>query len=121
MLKQFLIVGLGGGLGSMLRYAASFIIRQSNFPWTTWLVNVSGSLIIGIVMGITLNATATNQSWKLFLATGICGGFTTFSAFSFETLRMIHEGRSIMALTYILSSVLISILAVYIGYTIFSN
>ncbi len=115
MLKDFLLVGAGGAIGSMLRYAGNIIYQNKTFPATTFIINIVGSLIIGIVMGWCLK-NETSANWKLFLATGICGGFTTFSAFSFENLLLLQNGKIFLSLLYIVGSVVIGIAAALLGY-----
>src|SRR5438105_1243360 len=96
MMKNLLFVGLGGGLGSMLRYACQrwFLQHYSQpFPWGTFTVNIIGCLLIGIFWGISFRNFANMETWKLFLMTGICGGFTTFSAFTLESVDLLKEER----------------------------
>ena len=116
MLKKLLLVGLGGSIGSMARYAASLLIRSKSFPFATLSVNVIGSFIIGLVFALSIKEAALSNSWKLFLATGICGGFTTFSAFSVENMELLQNGKTGMALTYIMLSIVLGILATFLGY-----
>src|SRR5690349_11304742 len=99
MIKQALLVGLGGGIGSMARYLTSLVISVHAFPLATFIVNITGSFIIGCVMGLAKNGDV-NVNWTLFLATGICGGFTTFSALSAENLSMLQNGRYALPLLY---------------------
>jgi fluoride exporter len=117
MLKDFLLVGAGGAIGSIARYAGNILFHYKPFPATTFFINIIGSFIIGIVMGWCIkNEPATN--WKLFLATGICGGFTTFSAFSFENLLLLQNGKIFLSLLYITGSVVLGIAAAWLGYKI---
>jgi fluoride exporter len=118
MLKNFLLVGLGGGIGAILRYFFSSIIKHSTFPYNTLIINIAGSLLIGIVFGLTEKSNAISEQLKLFLATGICGGFTTFSAFSVENMQLIKEGNYVTAGLYIFVSVLLCIIAVFAGFKI---
>lgn len=115
MLKSFLLVGTGGMIGSVLRYLFSVIIKPSSFPYATLSVNVIGSLIIGIVIGFTIKAGDSNDSWKLFLATGVCGGFTTFSAFSLECVSLIQQQRYSAVATYIGLSLVLGTGATFAG------
>lgn len=117
MLKEFLLVGAGGAIGSMLRYTGNLLHHSKSFPVATFLINITGSFIIGMVMGWCLKNEASS-SWKLFLATGICGGFTTFSAFSFENLLLLQNGKVFLSLLYITGSVLLGIAAAWLGYKI---
>ncbi len=116
MIKNLFIVGLGGGIGSIIRYAASLLINSKLFPYATLAVNITGSFIIGLVFALTIKEAGFSNNWKLFLATGICGGFTTFSAFSLENMGLLQNGRIGMAGTYILLSVILGILATFLGY-----
>jgi CrcB protein len=117
MFKNILLVGLGGFLGTIIRFLFYQIIKsQESYP-VTFLINVIGSLIIGIIIALNLKH-GINDQWKLFLATGVCGGFTTFSSFSIENLQLIQQGKFGLSLLLILSSVFISIIAAYIGYKI---
>ena len=116
MIKNLLLVGLGGSIGSMVRYAASFLIRSKLFPYATLSVNITGSFIIGLVFAMSLKEEGLSNNWKIFLATGICGGFTTFSAFSLENMGLLQTGKIGMAVTYILLSIILGILATFLGY-----
>lgn len=113
--KNILLVGLGGMGGSILRYAVSIAVKQPAFPLATWLVNFIGSFAIGIVMGIA--AKQDNfDNWRLFLATGICGGFTTFSAFAWENLQLLQQQRFGTFALYIAASISLCLIAVAAGY-----
>lgn len=116
MIKNLLLVGLGGGIGSMARYAASFLIRSKSFPFATLCVNVIGSFIIGLVFAMSIKEAGLSNNWKLFLATGICGGFTTFSAFSLENMGLMQSGKIGIAVTYIFLSIVLGIVATFLGY-----
>src|SRR4051812_2041462 len=93
MIKQLLIAGLGGAIGTMARYGIYCIIRPQSFPYATLMINIAGSLLIGMIMAFSLRHSQWPDSRVVFLATGICGGFTTFSAFSYENLLLIQNGR----------------------------
>lgn len=118
MIKNVLLVGLGGGIGSMARYlcqrwfATSYV---SSFPWGTFTVNIIGCLAIGIFWGLSFKSFNTNESGKLFLMTGLCGGFTTFSAFTLEGVSFLREQKLALFFSYVAASVLIGLLATYIG------
>lgn len=118
MLKNLLLVGLGGGIGSMLRYAATLLINSRYFPYSTLAVNILGSFIIGIVLAMSLRDEVFFSNWKLFLATGICGGFTTFSAFSLENMALLQNGKYGLALAYTVISIVFGIIAAFWGYQI---
>lgn len=116
MLKNFLLVGLGGGLGSALRYGSSLLMSSKLFPWATLAINILGSLVIGIVFALSIRQEPLANNWKLFLATGICGGFTTFSAFSLENMGLLQSGKYGIAIAYISASIVLGIAATFIGY-----
>lgn len=116
MFKNFLLVGLGGALGSMLRYAFYLAITVKQFPLATFAVNIIGSFIIGAVLALSLKDDLFLNNWKLFLATGICGGFTTFSAFSLENITLLQNQKYFIALVYIVSSIVLGIAAAWLGF-----
>lgn len=116
MLKNFILVGLGGAIGSMLRHAAQLFITTKHFPFATLAVNILGSFIIGLVLALSIKDDTFLNNWKVFLATGICGGFTTFSTFSADNISLFQSGKYSIALLYIITSVVISILAAGLGF-----
>jgi len=116
MIKNLLLVGLGGSIGSMVRYAVSLLTNSKLFPYATLSVNIIGSFIIGIVFALSIKEAGLSNNWRLFLATGICGGFTTFSAFSLENMGLLQSGRIGIALTYIIISIVLGIAATFLGY-----
>jgi fluoride exporter len=116
MLKNFILVGLGGATGSMLRYAVSLLLVNRVFPLATLLVNVAGSFLIGLILALGIKNESFAGNWKLFLATGICGGFTTFSAFSAENLQLLQNGKPLVSLLYIAVSIVAGIFAAFLGY-----
>ena len=115
MLKNFFFVGLGGGIGSMLRYGAALMIPSRYFLYSTLVVNILGSFFIGLIFALSTEGSLSNN-WKLFLAMGICGGFTTFSAFSMENLLLVQNGKFIAAIFYIAISVVAGFSAAWMGY-----
>ena len=116
MFKNFLLVGLGGAIGSMLRYAVYLIITTKQFPVATLAINITGSFIIGVVLAAGLKDESFLNNWKIFLATGICGGFTTFSAFSLENITLLQNGKYFIAFIYIAASIVLGIAASFLGY-----
>jgi fluoride exporter len=116
MLKNILLVGLGGGIGSMARFAFSLLIRSKQFPYAILSINIIGSFIIGLVFAMSIKEEGLSANWKLFLTTGICGGFTTFSAFSLENMELLQSGKIGMAFLYITLSVVLAIAATFLGY-----
>jgi len=116
-MKQVLLVFIGGGVGSALRYLVGKFLKipASGFPWSTFSVNVLGSLIIGILMGVTLKNSALSENQTLLLITGICGGFTTFSAFAYENQVFLKEGDFTNFFIYTLGSIGVGLAAVFLG------
>lgn len=116
--RMWIIVGTGGFLGSVLRYLMAVALTRwfpSPFPWGTFVVNVVGSLIIGLVFGFSQRYNWADPAWRLFLATGFCGGFTTFSAFAMENVQLLQAGSYAMLFTYVLACVALCLLAVVLG------
>lgn len=116
-MKQAFLVFLGGGIGSCLRYLIGKSLNPlfSGFYLGTYLVNVLGCLLIGLILGYALKDSMLTQSHVLLLATGFCGGFTTFSAFAFENFNLIKAGDYLNFSLYTLGSIITGILAVFLG------
>ncbi|MCL1887956.1 MAG: fluoride efflux transporter CrcB [Kiritimatiellaeota bacterium] len=117
-MKLILAVGAGSFIGGVSRYLLSLLIQAktaSSFPLPTLIVNITGCFCIGIVIGL-FDKGQLSHEWKLFLATGVLGGFTTFSAFSNETLHLFRGGCAGHALLYILVSVVLGLLATGAAY-----
>ena len=113
---NFLFVALGGALGSVLRYFMSLVIpKVAGFPWPTFVANILGCLCIGIFSGLFLKCDSLSPNLKLFLVTGFCGGFTTFSTFANESFGMMKAGDVLLTALYVGASVIIGILAVWGG------
>lgn len=110
---NILAVGLGGALGAIFRYLLGQIIPKlgSGFPIATFAVNLIGCFAIGLVVGLAGKHSNIDPRVILFLQTGICGGFTTFSTFSLESLTLIEEGKIVIGILYIVLSVLLGLLA----------
>jgi CrcB protein len=111
-------VAIGGALGSVLRYLISswFVARVgTSFPWGTFVINVSGSLLIGIVLQLALSRTGLNPYLRLFFATGILGGYTTFSSYAFETHTLAGSAAPLQSVAYALGSVIAGVTAAYAG------
>lgn len=118
MIKNLLLAGLGGGIGTMARYACQRWVSQSffsHFPWGTFAVNIIGCFAIGVFWAISFKSFASNEHWKIFLMTGICGGFTTFSAFTLEGVQLLKSDRLGLFFIYATSSVLLGLAATYLG------
>ena len=97
MITRLLLVAAGGALGSMLRYlvaTGAVAWLGPSFPWGTFLVNAAGSFLIGLVQQLAFEALVLSEETRLFLATGVMGGLTTYSAFSYETVRLFETGAS---------------------------
>ena len=116
-MKQLLLVFLGGGLGSCLRFLISktFNPYYQHFFLGTFLVNIIGCLIIGIVLGLSFKSNYLTQNQTLLLSTGFCGGFTTFSAFAFEKHSLLKAGELFNFSVYTLSSIVLGVIAIAAG------
>jgi len=118
-MNGFFLVALGGAIGASLRHGAGLAavrLAPAGWPWATFFVNVAGSLIMGLVVGwLALRSAEGGQSVRLFLATGVLGGFTTFSAFSLELAQMMQEGALGKAAGYAGASLLVGVAALFIG------
>ncbi|MEY8021285.1 fluoride efflux transporter CrcB [Muriicola sp. SD30] len=116
-MKHFLLVFLGGGIGSGLRFLISKFLNPyfSSFFLGTFSVNIIGCFLIGLILGIATKSAALNNTFLIFLTIGFCGGFTTFSSFALENYGMLREGQIFSFLIYTLSSILAGILAVAMG------
>lgn len=118
-MQQFLLVGLGGGVGAMLRYAlGSWVMHHTpgwKFPVGTFVVNVVGCLVAGILTRLIEAFEWFKPDTRLFLFTGILGGFTTFSAFGVETVALIRRGETGVALAYVGMSVVVGLMALWLG------
>lgn len=124
MLHTLLIVALGGGIGSALRYAVSKFVQDSTngtFPYHTFAVNIVGCLLIGLFYGLAARGHLGNNATTLLLTTGLCGGFTTFSTFCNENIALLRGDNAFVALVYVASSVFCGLLAVMLGYLIIEN
>ena len=117
-MKSFLLVFLGGGLGSGLRYLVAIAMNQYSkvLPFGTFAVNMIGCLLIGLVLGYAQKENTLTSNQTLLLATGFCGGFTTFSAFASENLELIRNGELFNFSIYAIGSVFVGMLLILIGY-----
>ncbi len=118
MIKTILAIGLGGFLGSVARFLTSRFIQNSFisiFPLGTFLVNISGCFLLGVIYGISEKNDLLSPIWKMFLAIGFCGGYTTFSTFSGESLGLLRDGAYFYFLLYTTFSVFLGIAATLLG------
>jgi len=116
--KAFLLVGIGGAAGSMLRYGIGAALSRyvtNPFPIGTFSINVIGSLIIGILFGLVARNQWLQEGGMLLLASGFCGGFTTFSTFALENVTMLQKGQSMIAFLYLGASVIVGLLLCRMG------
>lgn len=117
---NYLAIFLGGGLGACLRHYATLMAHRffgMRYPYGTFLINVTGSVFLGFVATLALQRSGSfNPQVRLFLATGVAGGFTTFSTFSWEILTLFREGQILAGVLYSAVSVIIGLIGVYLGY-----
>lgn len=116
-MKQLLLIFIGGGTGSMLRYLIDRWLSSAAFPWGTFAVNIIGCFLIGL-FGSWIARHSLSPDLRLLLVVGLCGGFTTFSTFSNEALTMMRNGQYALCFTYITISVAAGLAATLIGKTV---
>ncbi len=119
MLKIYLLVFMGGGIGSVARVAIARFLAQwalPAFPFATFSVNIIGSFLIGLFWGMPW--VSEKQSWQYLLTMGFCGGFTTFSAFSWENFNLLKQGNVFLFFVYVLLSVVLCVLGTWGGYSL---
>lgn len=120
---NLLAVGLGGAVGAISRYLLGLLVPKldNGFPLATFAVNLVGCILIGLIVGIIGKYGNLEPRLVLFLQTGICGGFTTFSTFSLETLTLLEEGRYTVAVLYIVLSIVLGLFALFAAKQIVSG
>lgn len=123
IIKNIVVVGAGSFIGGAARYVVSLAMKNvsKGFPWTTLAVNLVGCFLIGLLWGHFTRSASENSNWALFLTVGLCGGFTTFSTFSKESLMMLQSGNFWGFAGYVALSVIVGIALVALGYSIFST
>jgi CrcB protein len=115
---NYVLVFIGGGLGSTLRYIVNIVSPRflgTDFPYHTFIINITGSIVMGLVAGYLGFKGDAAQSWRLFLMTGILGGYTTFSAYSLDAAILYERGEIGLALFYVIGSVVFSIAGLFAG------
>jgi CrcB protein len=115
---SYLIVFLGGGLGAAARHGVNVLTARllgTHFPYGTLTVNVTGSVLMGLLAAYFAFKGDASQHWRLFMTTGILGGYTTFSAFSLDVALLYERGAILLALAYVLASVILSVAGLFAG------
>jgi CrcB protein len=118
MTKNLFLIAMGGAIGSMARYLCQKWFYENyphTFPWGTFMVNLLGCFLIGIIYEISEKSSVLTPQARLLLITGLCGGFTTFSTFAFENMNLLRSGDTIYFLLYTIASVVLGIAAVFAG------
>ena len=115
---SYLLVFVGGGLGATLRHFVNMVCARAfgtGFPWGTFIINITGSTVMGLVAGYLAFKGEASQPWRLFVMTGILGGYTTFSAFSLDAALLYQRGELASAALYVVGSVVLSIAGLFAG------
>lgn len=118
MIKTLIIIGLGGFLGSVCRFLVQQLLSQqilSSYPWGTFVANMLGCFLIGVIFGYTMVNSSLPQEAIWFFATGFCGAFTTFSTFSYEGILLINNERVLIAFLYLGISVFLGLILTWVG------
>jgi len=121
MLRNIFIVGTGGFIGSVMRYLLQIVVEkglESTFPFGTFIANISGSFVIGMVYAVAEKGNLMSPDWRLFLTVGLCGGYTTFSSFSYNNLNLLRDNSVFYFLLNTGGSLFLGIFAVYLGIVI---
>ena len=120
MFKNIVLVGAGGAVGSIFRYLIAIVLKESSaqFPWATFTVNIAGCFIIGVLFGWAEKYEWMQGSLLLFLATGFCGGFTTFSSFALENIGLFQKHLTVTAILYMMLSLFLGLLLCRSGFSL---
>ena len=120
MINNILYIAAGGAFGSVIRYIITYFFKifYPNFPIGTLLINVLGSFLIGLLVSYMQNSNISENIFKYFLIIGLLGSFTTFSAFSIETLELFRQEKIILSFIYVISSITLTLCAAYVGFII---
>jgi len=115
---SYILVFVGGGLGATLRHVINLVCARCmapGFPWGTFIINITGSTVMGLIAGYLAFKGDAGQPWRLFLMTGILGGYTTFSAYSLDAALLYERGELLLAALYVVGSVVLSIAGLFAG------
>jgi len=118
---EYLVIGIGGFLGANTRYlVAGWAARRfgATFPYGTFIINISGSFILGFFMAFLRDRAFIHPNYRLFFAIGFLGAYTTFSTFTYESLRLLQDGSLLLGFTNILASIIIGLVGVFIGFVL---
>ena len=117
-MTRFLLIAVGGSLGALARYGVSFWVQErvaGAFPYGTFIVNISGCLIMGLVMTRLNEGAEVSVNWRFLVPVGFIGAYTTFSSFEFEMFRLAEQGASLVGLAYMVSSLVLGYVALWLG------
>ena len=121
MFKTIIYVAIGGAAGSVLRFLTTILVAKfwsNQFPLATFIANVTGCFLIGLIIGVLTKNQLEESNLKWFLVTGFCGGFTTFSALGMENYNLFQSNNSLLAFGYIASSILLGLVAIWFGFLV---
>ncbi|MFN2500566.1 MAG: fluoride efflux transporter CrcB [Pyrinomonadaceae bacterium] len=116
--RNIILVGIGGFFGSVLRNVVTVLLTRevlSSFPYGTLVVNVTGCFLVGVIFALSERGNILSPEWRIFLTTGFCGGFTTFSTFSYESVRLMQDGELLFLSLNVAASVILGFAATYLG------